>query len=588
MTTRRVLIAMISAVPLLAPGQNEPSAVASRIAEVTVYSDRARVTRAAAVSLRAGAATYAVEKLPGWIDEESVRVAIAPADAARIADVQVKRDYLVRAASADLQKAQAAVLEIADQVAALDDEIKVLDEKAKQIEAIRVFSLDKLPKDAAVREVDIGAYGNVVNFVADSLRLTAAARREAGRKRRELEPELAARQKRLDELKQLRQLEQCTVLVTLDAAAARDAALTLTYMLPGATWEPSHEMRAAGAAPKTVSLASFAVVTQTTGEDWDNVAISFSTQSSAETIRIPELDALLVGSGRPMARLVGGRPESFARAQKRYEVQNGVWFFANNPNEDAQVFASNLGRQSDVQSRASVVFQTLQKRGTTSQFPGRGKPTVRTDGRSVRVPLGEVAFDAVQQVIAAPEVSLNAARTVELTNTSGQPLLPGQVSLYQDGAFLGMTRTEFVAGGESFSLFLGVADQIKLSRVLDPKRSSLVRGRRTRMQVCLDVTVENLSDKDAALRLMDRIPVSEDRDVDVRGVSVQPSVKPDAKGLLRWDLALKPKERYPVRIEYTVEYPPEYVERSKGNAPAASASGKSELYRQLEDLESKF
>ena len=51
------------------------------------------------------------------------------------------------------------------------------------------------------------------------------------------------------------------------------------------------------------------------------------------------------------------------------------------------------------------------------------------------------------RVLAAPEISLNAARTVDLANPGKQALLPGKVSLYVEGAFLGLTEMDFVAPG---------------------------------------------------------------------------------------------------------------------------------------------
>ena len=71
-----------------------PKTLSSRIGEVTVFSDRARVTRTATVGLRKAPVTFAIEKLPGWVDDGSVRVALSPPDAGRIVDVRVKRTHL--------------------------------------------------------------------------------------------------------------------------------------------------------------------------------------------------------------------------------------------------------------------------------------------------------------------------------------------------------------------------------------------------------------------------------------------------------------------------------------------------------------
>lgn len=594
MNTRLVLSFFLLASTLHAappPEAEEATPVPSRITDVTVYADRAQVTRSATVALREGAARYAFVALPGWIDEGSLRVTVSPPDAGRLLDVQVKRTYLTRSSDEEVRKAETAVREIADQTAALDDEQGVLDAQAKQTEAIRAFSMEKLPKDVAVREIKAEEYAQTVNFIGDSLRTIARQRRELAGKRRELEPELTARRRRLDELRQCAQLEQRTVVVTV-VGAAKPATLTLAYMLPGATWEPAHELRAEPDG-KTVDLASFAVVQQTTGEDWTGVKLFLSTQKSTETLRIPELDTLTIG-GHRLARVAGGGKNTFEEANRYWLEQNGNWFGLNNPAAASQAeYRGNQVMLADNSRRIGELFAALQQRGTTAHFAALADQTIRTDGRTVRVPIGQCSLDAQHRIVAVPELSLNAARTVELTDTARQPLLPGRVSLFLGGAFLGFTETDFVAPGEGFALYLGVDDQIKLARTLDKKRSSLSRGSsKTRLQASFIVSVENLAGTPVALQLADRIPLSETDEVRVSGVRIQPDGKPDAKGLVRWDLTLTPKQTREFRIEYAIEYPNELLLRpapAKGSqSPSAAPNASGELFDQIRSLESKF
>ena len=134
-----------------------------------------------------------------------------------------------------------------------------------------------------------------------------------------------------------------------------------------------------------------------------------------------------------------------------------------------------------------------------------------------------------------------------------------------------MTNLDFVAEGEPFSVFLSVADQLKLSRVLDKKHSALVRKQRTQMQLAFIVSVENLSSKPVTLSLADRIPVSEDKEIVVSGVKVSPDAKADSKGILRWPLTLGPHEKRHFEFRYQIEYPPTLVlelNREKAQRPS--------------------
>jgi hypothetical protein len=107
------------------------------------------------------------------------------------------------------------------------------------------------------------------------------------------------------------------------------------------------------------------------------------------------------------------------------------------------------------------------------------------------------------------------------------------------------------------------------------------------------VGAENLSDHDVTVTLADRIPVSEDKEIRIDQVSVEPAGAPDDKGLITWTLQLKPREKRVFRISYRVEYPPALVlemkragrpSRAASPAPAADAP----IGEQLMDLESNF
>ncbi|MCK6533331.1 MAG: mucoidy inhibitor MuiA family protein [Polyangiaceae bacterium] len=596
---------------------DDPNAVpvSSSIRKVTVYSDRALVSREATVKLTTAPTVYAVRHLPGWVDEGSVRAATT---AGRILDVRVGRSYLARASEQSYRKAEADVRALAERLLALDDELKVLDAQTKQIEDIKAFSLDKLHKDVAAGSapaagqavvpgsVGVSTYAAVVDFIAQKMREIAKGRRSVKAEREKLAPVVDASKRRLEDLRGLTQLEETNVFVTVQGIAAADGQVQVSYMLPGATWEASHELRASGGDSTPVEVTSFAVVTQASGEDWDNAELTFSTQSSTAAVRIPELEALTLGDGRAHTRTVERHSASFRRAEAAFKGQNRLWNkrvqSTDRSIEFEESYQANFESLQVTQEKTVQIFQSLQQRGTTAQFKAMSTTKVRADGRSVRVPLGRANLKAKKAVVAAPEQSLNAAQTLEMVNDSGQSLLPGNVALYQAGAFLGMTNLDFVADGEEFAVFLSVADQLKLSRVLDKKRSALVRKQRTQMQLAFVVTIENLSGKPVSLKLADRVPVSEDKDIVISGVKISPEVKPDSKGILRWPLTLQPKEKRKLEIQYQIEYPPTLVLEARRKAAAEASPMKAhpsapalpsprrayDLKKDIEELENAF
>lgn len=569
--------------------------LASKIARVTVYSDRALVTREASLSLTTEPAVHRLEHLPGWVDEGSVR---ASTSAGKIVDVSVERHFLAQSSDEGFRKVEDEHRALLGELQGVDDELEILQAQKGHVESIQVFSLEKLSTDAATRDIKVDTYGQVIDFVSRSLRQTADARRAAVLRREQLARQVQASQKNLDELRHLTTLEETAVVVTVQASAPGPARLTVTYATPGATWEPLHELRASSSAPAVAELTSFAVVTQTTGEDWSHADLSFSTQSAADTERIPELRMLALGETQHVSRSVTHRATSFSVAREKYAEQNLHWNRMNQAPRHAaelkrfeEAYSSNLAYFEAVQSKTVQIFQGLQDRGTTAHFVATDPAIVRSDGRPIRLRIGHSRLQAEPRIVAAPEESLNAALTLRMVNKGAQPLLPGAVARYRDGAFLGMTDVGFVASGEEFPLFLSVADHVKLTRALDKKKSSLVRLARNRMQLSFVTTVQNLSDAPVALVLAERVPVSENSDIRVSDVRITPAERPDAEGIVRWALSLAPREEKQIRISYQVDYPPELVldvKRKRHSPGAPSPSPTHDFEDRLPHLEQMF
>jgi uncharacterized protein (TIGR02231 family) len=574
--------------------------VASRITKVTVYSDRALVSREATVGLTTEPTVHRFKKLPGWVDEGSVRASIS---AGKIVDVAVERRFLARSTDEGFRKVEQKHKALLQKLQALDDELAILDAQQKHVESIKVFSLEKLSDDGVKRDIKVDSYGQVIDFVSGTLRKTAASRRDVRAERERLAPDVEASARNLEEISRLTKLEETTVLVTVQGTAASNTSLTLTYATPGATWEPMHEVRASAADPDSVELTSFAVVTQTTGEDWRHAELSFSTQSSSDSERIPELEMLALGKTQEVSRSVTRQVTSFSAAQKKFAEQNRHWNRMNQATSQRvseveqfeQSYTTNLELLERVQNKTVQIFQGLQTRGTTAHFIAKDPVIVRSDGRSIRLRIGTSRIKAQRRIIAAPEESLNAAVTLEMANKTSQALLPGSVARYHDGAFLGMTDIDFVAKDEDFSMFFSVADQVKLTRELDKHQSSLQRNARNRMQLAFVSKAKNLSDRPVTLVLAERIPVSENTDIRVSNVKILPNEKPDGKGIVRFTVTLAPREEREFRVSYQVEYPPSLVfdvrrkQMQMPHSPSpAAAPRKMDFEERIIEIEKQF
>ena len=578
---------------------SEPEVVSSRISAVTVFADRAQVTRQASVELRgAEPGRFAFARLPGWIDAESLRVAVEPAGAAQILDVAIQPVFAAEAAEESLRKAQAAFLEVSDQLGEIADEERNLQEEIKRLEALRMLSIDKLPRELAVGETRVKNLAETMSYLSDTIRADQKQLRALGKKRRDLEPIQTQRRAELSELQVRAQLQTSTVVVELrpqtkrpaDSGAAQAISIKISYLTPGASWEPSGELRVAQAAAGVQVLQS-ATVVQTTGEDWTGAALAFSTQRPDDVLDVPEAHGLMLDrGGAGLHDVVGRMTQSFSKAQTVYASQNQQMA------KNRKHWDDSLARQNDVQQRALQSFTRLTQRGTTAHFAALAERSVRSDGKPVRVPIAMGEFPYRARIVAVPEVSLNAVRVAEVVNSGQVAILPGPAALFSEGAFIGAGQLEFAAPGESFSVFMGVQDRVKLERVLDKKISGLHRGgRRTEMKLSFVVTAENLGNEPLTLDLSERIPVAQSEDIEVNNVETPRKVKPDSQGLVRWTETLPPKAKLSWRVSYTLDYPSDFVQRRRempsprrpeGLGPGAAP--KRQMYEQIDMLEKNF
>src|SRR6202023_917744 len=87
------------------------------------------------------------------------------------------------------------------------------------------------------------------------------------------------------------------VRIDLAASAATKATLRVTYAVRNARWTPLYDARLdTGTKDRkpALELVRRAEITQHTGEDWSNVALSVSTVRSARGGNAPELNSLIV------------------------------------------------------------------------------------------------------------------------------------------------------------------------------------------------------------------------------------------------------------------------------------------------------
>lgn len=528
--------------------------ISSKIIHVTVYPQWAYVTRLAEVSLSGKAEKFFFKNLPAWIDEESIRVRVESPGECTIIGASTKTIYLVRATEEEVHRAEEEVTKLRDKIEDINAEINILSQEKAYLSDLKVWKLEKVPHESAVREVTTDELHKVKNFITDELLKNVSKTTELKRKIRDLQPELRAKEKEWADVKSRARLEKKEIIVELSSKRPARAELFVSYLISGASWYPSYDARTDVGREK-INLSCEAILQQTTGEDWKDATFTLSTIQPYLMRQKPELAPWYINTAS--VQTISRTPQQFStfrgsgkekrRMQKIQQKQEG-WNVANAPGA-----WKGFSRNSQ---QAMEVIRQVEERGTTAEFDIIGRYSVKTDGKAVKMPIGITELNAIRRYSAAPAVSKSTYVTAKMRNKGKFPFLPGPVKVYVAGSLIGKSKIDCVAEEEKFELYLGLEERIKVTRELDTKKSSIaIFSRKKRLNVAYNIKVKNFLKGPATIEISDQIPVSQDATVKVKLLNTDPNPGKTEKGIITWPLRFDAGEAKTIHFEFQVEYP---------------------------------
>jgi uncharacterized protein (TIGR02231 family) len=530
-TTSLVVLTALAGMPARADNVDAVSTVDA----VTVYPDGASVTRLIAVDLAAGDNTVVLNDFPLGIDMSSLRV-------------EGEADAKLTIGAIDARPPRAAppanLPELDKRIEALKDERDNLQGTIDAANARRKFA----ERFAEASPAGIGDKGEArpisewrAAFAAVSEEVAGAdtAVRDAERQQRDLDRQIA----RLEQDRAIKPPNKLEVRVDLAAANATKAKLRVTYAVRNARWAPLYDARLdTGARDRkpALELVRRAEITQTTGEDWSNVALSVSTVRTARGGNAPELNSLIVQYPQPLGGLAPASPmmdaaKPLARSAAKMEA-------APQQAEERQAVAEVGG------------FQVLFK------IQGRVSLGTSEGAKSLRVSTATIAPDLV--VRSAPVLDLTAFLEASFKQNEDAPLLPGRVAIYRDGAFVGRGQMKAASKDETVRLGFGADDKVKIERAVVNRNegsAGLIVTTSKTDERSFKTTVRNGHDFPIHVAIEDRLPVSESEDIQVE---MLPSTTPptasnlrDRRGVLEWAFDAKPGEARDIAFAWRVRWP---------------------------------
>ena len=526
-------------------GENAAQEVDSKITAVTVYSDRALVTRTATLTVKAGEYDFVFAGLPRWLDDDSLRASGAGSASARLLGIESKVVYTKETPEERVQKLRDEIQALEDTIQAVNDEVAVLGEQKEFITEMRLVAQQAAAQQFQFKAINTEEWNTVVQFVGTSLAGLMQTAREKKVALRELNKELQIKKAELGRIGRDRVIQTKQVTVSVEALGEGTLELALDYVVGGARWGPLYDARA-DLEKGTVELTYYGTVMQKTGEDWTNVALALSTARPAVGAQVPELEPWYLDAGWRRMEGDPGKPRRMSRAKAALSRSAGA-------DGMAEADMAEAGEPMEAE------LATVEERGTSAVFEVKKAETVPSDGQPHRTTIGIVKLDGKMRYTVVPKLKTTAFLETEVTNTSELRLLSGPVHVFIGPDFIGRARLEGVSPGEEFELSLGPDDRIKVERETLKDRTKVSKTRnKVAVRNTIKLTVENYTAKTASVVVKEQVPVSQDADVKVKLIEATDKIEADeATGELEWTFDLAKGEKKELTFEFEFTFPKE-------------------------------
>ncbi|WP_331712013.1 mucoidy inhibitor MuiA family protein [Bordetella trematum] len=519
------------------PGWGWAAALPSTIEAVTVYPDRAVVTRQASVSLGAGEHELVFERLPASLQDNSLQVSAHSTGQATLLDVKTATAYLSESANSREQALQQQIRDLQARLNALEDEAAVLENQREWV-ALMQRGATEPGRDGA--RLTIEQLNAVQAQSADTLARALSGLRRVAEQRDALERELNALEQSQQQLRQDSAQRSKTVTLRVQLAKPGKVDVGLSYAVAGARWTPAYDARLRGAKGQ-VDLGYYGVVQQRTGEDWDKVRLTLSTARPSLGGAVPESLPWILDVAPPPPPMPAPRPAPVADARQA---------------RMAYAQAATARSQARMAEEIALPQAELNDQATSASFALSAPASVPADNSAQRVAITRASLPATLRYEAVPGLRETAFLSAKASNDTAYPMLGGPLNSFLDDAFIAASTIKTVMPGEELELALGADEGIAVKRDLVNRFTKNTGFSGSGRRVTYEYKIKAKNNKTAAvqLQLSDRLPVSRNEKIVVKLLSPGDVTRGD-EGKLSWTWDLEPGQSRETTLKFSIDYP---------------------------------
>ncbi len=512
--------------PFVSSASEPEQRVSSSITNVTVFLNQAQVTRVAKVSLQPGTTNLVFDKISPYINLNSLQVKTE--SNITLLSVSQRNNFL---------KA--------------DEKPKVIVDLEDSLQSIKhALELLRIKKEGLALEKDVlnsnkhigGANSGVkVEDLEDALSLYRKRSVEIGEellKHTNQEKKLQAihqkLQAQLDEFNSGQNNIVEIVITVKTLSAVNNSKIEFNYLTGNTSWNPFYDIRVKDT--KTpLQLVSKAYITQATGEDWKNVVLKLSTANPNEGGTKPTIETQFIGFNQPVMKYEAAPPYKGKALEKA----------ATSADAEAPQFSAGAA--------------TVQQTAVNIEFNVTSAYTIPSDNNPHQVDLTVNNLDAVYAYGAVPKMDKDAFVTARVSGNDLVNQISGEANVYFDGTFTGKTYINGTSS-DSILLSLGRDKRIQIQRTMlkDFSSKTFTGGNKKELSTW-EISVRNTRKEAITIIIEDQIPVSTDKEIEIKLLNNGGAEYDETTGKLKWKLVLDAEKSQTLKFSFEVKYPKEKI-----------------------------
>jgi len=546
------------------------------IKEVTVYADRALVTRQGSVELEAGEHEVRINTLPQFL-RDSLRAAGRGPQGTRILNVDITTAFLSRPPEAKLLALQDELERLVQNQQLLEARRSALNDRRQWLRALGEQSRD-FARGLAQGQMKPQDCADFFSFAANQALQDAEAAQSLEVELKHVQQEIEAKKRELAQMQGVLLPDRLAAVVTVALAEAGEFELELSYLVMGASWHPQYDVRVQMTGEQgegEVELTYTGVVQQSTGEGWENVGLSLSTARPSLAAVVPELEPWYLNVytppiPRPMyapaaAPMRAARPRIASTAgiagdQRAYLSQQSIPMTGMVAAGEGAFFEDQEAQVEErVPTAADVATATVEQTGTALIFRVGRSVDIPSDNSPHKTTIARDSIPCSFDYVSAPVIDEQVHLRATIMNTTERVLLSGDAGIFLSGEYVGTTKVKTTAPAETFKIFLGIDDGITVKRELIERsvdKGGALQTNIRRITYAYRITVHNYAAAPRRVVIRDHLPVSQHERIKIKAQSMQPTPAERTKlELIKWQFTLAADSEQKIEYRFVVEHP---------------------------------